>query len=206
MASVVSRSGAATKSLIDIDMALANLRTEVTDDIRVLQDDSQRQYGRLKDIDQRLSFLEYSCKTNSTDIVNLSDKVETILHQNQQIMQRLNILESSAGPPAGNHHQREDPRGAPRRIPPAPPYPEHVEHEAAPRRPQHQQRGDVPRYRDLVTVAASPDEIPGQEDFELAPRELGPYAPGLHPKKTFVDASKVLVDYRQSRYPIRHPG
>ena len=74
MASVVSRSGAATKSLIDIDMALANLRTEVTDDIRVLQDDSQHRDGRLKDIDQRLSFLEYSCKTNSTDIVNLNDK------------------------------------------------------------------------------------------------------------------------------------
>ena len=113
-------------------------------------------------------------------------------------MQRLNILESYAGPPARNHHQREDPRGAPRRIPPAPPYPEHSEHEAAPRRPQHQQRGDVPRYQDLVTVADSPDEIPGQEDFELAPRELGPpYAPGLHPKKTFVDAFKILVDYRQ---------
>ena len=88
MASVVSSSGAAKKSLIDIDMALANLRTEVTDDIRVLQDDSQHRDGRLKDIDQRLSFLEYSCKTNSTDIVNLNDKVETILHQNQQIMQR----------------------------------------------------------------------------------------------------------------------
>ena len=67
MASVVSRSGAATKSLINIDMALANLRTEVTDDIRVLQDDSQHRDGRLKDIDQRLSFLEYSCKTNQLD-------------------------------------------------------------------------------------------------------------------------------------------
>ena len=118
MASVVSRSGAATKSLINIDMSLANLRTEVTDDIRVLQDDSQRQNSRLNDIDQRLSFLEYSCKTNSTDIVNLNDKVETILHQNQQIMQRLNTLEESAGPPAGNHHQREDPRGAPLHLPP----------------------------------------------------------------------------------------
>ena len=48
-------------------------------------------------------------------------------------------------------------------------------------------------------MADSPDEIPGQEDFEFAPRELGPYAPGLHPKKTFVDAFKVLVDYRQYR-------
>ena len=59
--------------------------------------------------------------------------------------------------------------------------------------------GDVPRYQDLVTVADTSDEIPGQEDFELAPREPGPYAPGLHPKKTFVDAFKVLVDYRQYR-------
>ena len=33
MTSMVSPSGAATKSLIDIDMALSNLRTEVTDDI-----------------------------------------------------------------------------------------------------------------------------------------------------------------------------
>ena len=88
MVAVESRSGAATKSLKEIDTALANLRTVVTEDIRVLQDDSQHRDGRLKDIDQRLSFLEYSCKTNSTDIVNLNDKVETILHQNQQIMQR----------------------------------------------------------------------------------------------------------------------
>ena len=42
MASVVSRSGAATKSLIDIGMALATLRIEVTEEIRVFQDDSKR--------------------------------------------------------------------------------------------------------------------------------------------------------------------
>ena len=114
-------------------------------------------------------------------------------------MQRLNILEASTGPPAGNHHQQEDPRSAPLRIPPAPPYSEHAEHEVAPRRPQHEQRGDVPHHQDLVTVADSPEEIPRQDDFEFVPRELGPFAPGLHPKKTFVDALKVLVDYRQYR-------
>ena len=48
-------------------------------------------------------------------------------------------------------------------------------------------------------MADSSDEIPGQDDFEVVPRELGPYAPGLHPKKTFVDAFKALVDYRQYR-------
>ena len=82
MASVESLSGAATKSLIDIDMALANLQTEVIEEIRVLQDDSQRYSSWLKDIDQRLFFLEYSCKINSTDFFSLNDKVETILHQN----------------------------------------------------------------------------------------------------------------------------
>ena len=199
MVAVESRSGAATKSLKEIDTALANLRTVVTEDIRVLQDDSQHRDGRLRDIDQRLSFLEYTCKNNSTEITNINDKVEALLHQNRSIMQRLDILEESTGPPAGNRNHQEDPRGAPLRIPPAPPYPEQAEHEAAPRRPQHQQRGDVPRYQDLVTVADSPDEIPGQDDFEFVPRELGPYAPGLHPKKTFVDAFRALVDYRQYR-------
>ena len=48
-------------------------------------------------------------------------------------------------------------------------------------------------------MADSPDEIPGQDDFESAPRELGRYAHVLHPKKTFVDAFKVLLDYHQYR-------
>ena len=65
--------------------------------------------------------------------------------------------------------------------------------------PSTSAKGDVSHHQDLFTRADSPDEIPGQDDFEFVPRELGQYAPGLHPRKTFVDAFKVLIDYRQYR-------
>ena len=169
----------------------------VTEDIRVFQDDSQHRDGRLKDIDQRLSFLEYTCKNNSTEIKNINDKVKALLHQKQSVMQRLEILEESADPPAGNRNRQEDPRGAPLHLPPAPPYPERIDHGARPGRHRQQQGGNVPRYQDLVTVADSLNEVPGQDDFEFVPHKLRPYASGLHPKKTFVDAFRALVDYRQ---------